>query len=124
MAATQKQLSTVVAPQVPPPPHPVIVDPSTMLTNPLEVPIPNVMPVITTPVTSIPPPTFMTAQMPVSNVRMRIAPVNPTMVNSVRLRDPRLARQTPQSIAKSHAMNHTTQPLNDHIPPKLSSRKL
>lgn len=127
LAATQKQLSTVVVAQPPPPsqPHPVIVDPSNMLNTqetPIRDPLPNVMPVITKPVTSIPPPNFIPAQMPTSNVRTRIAPVNPTMVSSVRLRDPRLARQTPQNMPKTHAMGHTTHPMN-HIPPKLSTRK-
>lgn len=124
LAATQKQLSTVVVAQPPTPPHPVIVDPSKILNStqdpPIRDPLPNVvMPVITKPVTSIPPPSFIPAQMPVSNVRTRIAPVNPTMVNSVRLRDPRLARQTPQTIPKTDAMIT----MNHIRPPKLSSRK-
>lgn len=126
LAATQKQLSTVVVAQPTSQPqqltHPVIVDPAQLLNT--QEPLPNVvMPVVQKPVPTIPPPTFIPTQMPVSNVRTRIAPVNPAMVNSVRLRDPRLARQTPQSMPKTHAMNHPSQPMNEHILPKLSSRK-
>lgn len=124
LAATQKQLSTVVVAQ----PHPVIVDPSKMMNvtqeTPKRDPLPNVMPVITKPITAIPPPAFIPAQISTSNVRTRIAPVNPAMVSNVRLRDPRLARQTPHTVPKTHVMSHTTHPMNDHhMPPKLSTRK-
>lgn len=127
LAATQKQLSIVAVAPPPPQSHPTFVDPTKIL-NTTDVvmradTLPNVMPVIAKPITAIPPPNFMPAQMPVSNVRTRIAPVNPSMVSCVRLRDPRLARQTPLTTTKPHAMNHTTQPINNHIPPKLSSRK-
>lgn len=125
LAATQKQLSTVAV--VAPPSHPAFVDP--MLLNTQEVGIrdslPNVMPAIVKPNTSLPPPNYIIppTQMPVSNVRARIAPVNPQMVIATRLRDPRLARQTPQAIPKSHGMNHSTQPMNNHLLPKIASRK-
>lgn len=117
LAATQKQLSTVVVTQ-PPPPHPGIVDPTKPL-NPSDVVIHEPQPTFTQP--PPPPSTFIPAQIPASNVRTRIAPVHPAMVN--RSRDPRLARQTQQTMPKSHAMSHITQPMNDHIQPKMSTSK-
>lgn len=130
LAATQKQLvmtSTPGGPVVTQPTQPAIVDPIKAL-NPKEIAkcdpvttMPIVMPVIPKPVNMIPQQPFMPGQMPPRSTT-RIAPVNPSMVNSVRLRDPRLARQTPQNIAQSQPI--TSQPANEHhLLPKISSRK-
>lgn len=125
LAATQKQLAitpTTVLPQ----PHSAMTDPTKLLnSNELTtrdpVIIPTIMPVIPKPSVVIPhSQAFIPGHMPPRSTP-RIAPVNPTMVNSVRLRDPRLARQNPQTIAQGN----TSQPMNDHhIPPKISTRKL
>lgn len=125
LAATQKQLGltpTTVAPQ----PIPVVPDPGRIVNmkemakhEPIAM---SMMPIIPPkPLNVIAQPPFIPNQMPPTNVRTKIAPVNPSMVNSVRLRDPRLARQTPQNIAQPPTV--PSHPMNDHhILPKVSSR--
>lgn len=127
LAATHKQLGltpTTIAPQtIPVITEPVRITNSKEMAKPMTVP-PTIMPIIPPkPVNVIAQPPFIPNQMPPSNVRTKIGPVNPTMVNSVRLRDPRLARQTPQNMA--HPPTIPSHPMNDHhVLPKVSSCKL
>lgn len=119
LAATHKQLGMTSAAVVPPP-HPVVVEPAKLM-NPKELGMPTVMPVITKPVNIGNQSAFVPNQMPNSNVRTRIAPVNPALVNSMRSRDPRLARQTAQTIPPSLTIPITS--INQHFPSKLLPSK-
>lgn len=117
MAATQKQLATTtVMPQT----HPPVVDPS-IIVNPKEL---AVMPVVTKPVKIIAQPAFIPNQIPpTSNVRTRIGPVNPALVaSSMRIRDPRLARQPPPVIVPTQNLPSIPS-INDHFPSKLPPSK-
>ncbi|XP_055310465.1 uncharacterized protein LOC129573660 isoform X2 [Sitodiplosis mosellana] len=115
LAATQKQLATTT---VMPPTHPAAVDPSIIVNTKDLAKQPVVLPVVTKPTKIIAQPAFIPNQMPTSNVRPRIAPVNSALVSSMRIRDPRLARQPPQMVAP--AQNLPSIPsINDHFPSKL-----
>lgn len=103
---------------------PTIVDPNKMLSAKeygKRDPMQPTMPVIPKPVNIVTQAAFIPIQMPPSNVRTRIAPVNPTMVSSVRLRDPRLARQPPPTMM-GHSNPNLASHQNDHIQ-KLPPRK-
>lgn len=115
LAATHKQLGlppTTVAQ----PPHAAIVDP-TKIFNPNELlkrdPMLPCVPLVPKPVNIIAQPAFIPNQIPTSNVRTRIAPVNPALVSSVRSRDPRLMRQTLQAVPIPPSV--ITQSINEHI---------
>lgn len=123
LAATQKQLCLTVPTAVPP--HPPIADPIKMV-NPNEMlkrdQMPSGVPLVPKPVNVIPPPSFVPSQIPASNVRTRIAPVNPAMVSSVRSRDPRLMRQPPPTAPIPPSV--ISQSINEHIQQKLPPSKL
>lgn len=118
MAATQKQLATTtVMPQT----HPAVVDPSINV-NPKEL---AVVPVVTKPIKIVPQPAFIPNQLPPpSNVRTRIAPVNPALVaSSMRIRDPRLARQPPPAIVPIQTIPSIPSINDHHFPLKLPPSK-
>lgn len=119
MAATQKQLATTTV--LPPTTHPTVVDPA-IIVNPKELAKPPVMPVVTKPVKIVNQPAFIPNQIPSSNVRTRIAPVNSALVSSMRTRDPRLTRQPPQVIAPAQILPSIPS-INDHYPSKLPPSK-
>lgn len=109
LAATQKQLG--LAPTtVAQPPHTAMVDPNELLKRD---PMQPCVPLVPKPVNIITQPAFIPNQIPTSNVRTRIAPVNPALVSSVRSRDPRLMRQTLQTVPIPPSV--ITQSINEHI---------
>lgn len=122
LAATQKQLG--LTPTTMPtvlPTHPTVVIDPTKISTPKDIGKPPVMPAISKPVTIVNQATFIPNQMPPSNVRTRIAPVNSALVNSMRSRDPRL-RQSTQTVAQTQPPLSIAS-ISEHYPTKLGPSK-